>query len=155
MPKTKYENINSEQELKKKYEKSLKDVDKRQRADWDNGFKETSEYAEKKKAAMLDFLGADLSDQDFEAFENKLQEEGPAKNLFNRMTNELTAIQIIQHKELFQKALAGDILKLTQKEQEESFEAASQTCRQYDQEKKRRSEKINAAVNEKEARDKR
>ncbi|MBR6315751.1 MAG: hypothetical protein IKR58_01965 [Lachnospiraceae bacterium] len=143
MPRTKYDNV---QNVNEQYEKVFKNVDKKQKEEWGKGFKETSRLVDQKKTAMLDFIGSDLSDEDFARFEDKVKNDQKAINLFNRMAGELTAIQVIKHKKDFLNALAGDILNIPEEEWESNYKFANETCTKYTAEREYKNSKISEAV---------
>ena len=75
MPKKQYESVTNQVLLKNIIQSDMVEAVSIERKDWENGFAKTTDHAEKKQEAVLQYLGADLTDEQFVALENKLKEE--------------------------------------------------------------------------------
>ncbi len=128
MPKKQYDGVTNPNLRSNMIQSDMVEATTNERNDWEKGFKETTKNAELKQDAVLQFLGSEFTEEQFEALESKIKDNEKSARLFARICKELGSNQIIKNKEVFVKAIAGDILNLPEDEVNAAYEDAGKVC---------------------------
>ena len=110
MPKTKLKNqeLLDEKTQISQYHEALSKIRTKELAEWEKGFKGKNKYKQQKKQATLDLLGATYSEEEFAALEYNIEHMPGVKTLFEKIMNELSALQIGSYGPSYKNALIGN-----------------------------------------------